>query len=112
MKRRCEFLDRLPAFVYNTGGGVPVENHHGKYIHSLRGEIRLTDTRALGSTLMHTMLSEVSNFCDPTIKENWLLKAHQQVCSLPVAYVMCFMLLCNSSSMIVKKALAVLGSYL
>ena len=43
------------------------------------GEKKTSDTRELGSTLMTTMLKEVSDFCDPDIKENWSLKAHQQV---------------------------------
>ena len=39
-----------------------------------------SDTQELGSTLMSTMLKEVIDFCNPDIKENWTLKAHQQVC--------------------------------
>lgn len=72
MKRRCEFLDCLPAFNYNSGMGEVL-----KQIDT--GKRTFTDTRQLGSTLMHTMLSEVSDFCDPSIKENWSLKPHQQV---------------------------------
>ena len=67
MKCRCDFLDNLPTFNYNTGRGEKLENK--KY----------TDTKKLGSTLMSTMLNEVSNFCDPDVKENWSLKPHQQV---------------------------------
>ena len=67
MKRRCTFLDNLPAFNYNTG--------YGEYI----GERQKTDTRHLGSTLMQTMLKEVTDFCDPRIKESWSQEAHQQV---------------------------------
>lgn len=67
MKRRCEFLDSLPAFNYNPGYGLEF------------GSKKRTDTSHLGSTLMHTMLQEVSDFCDPAIKENWSLKPHQQV---------------------------------
>ena len=37
-----------------------------------------SDTRQLGSTIMQTMLEEVSNFCDPDIKKNWYSKSHQQ----------------------------------
>ena len=74
MKRRCEFLDCLPAFNYNNGAGVYKTNELGmKYT---------TNTKQLGSTLMNTMLKEVSDFCDPSIKENWSLKAHQQVVSV------------------------------
>ena len=78
MKRRCEFLDRFPAFNYNDGGGEVLKDAHGNPIR-IFGRVLYTDTKTLGSTLMETMLKEVSDFCDPTIKENWLLKAHQQV---------------------------------
>ncbi len=67
MKRRCKFLDNLPAFNYNTGCGEYVKGR------------RITDTRHLGSTLMETMLKEVSDFCDPAIKEGWSQRPHQQV---------------------------------
>ena len=73
MKRRCNFLDCLPAFNYNTGSGEYVIDEIQKKVTGV------TDTTHLGSTLMHTMLSEVSDFCDPSIKENWSIKAHQQV---------------------------------
>ena len=73
MKRRCEFLDSLPAFNYNTGIGEPIQDEAG---HNTRTR---TDTRQLGSTLMKTMIEEVSNFCDPAIKRNWSEKPHQQV---------------------------------
>lgn len=71
MKCRCDFLDNLPAFNYNTGAGEYVTNEGGVKV--------VTNTQQLGSTLMSTMIREVSDFCDPTIKENWALKAHQQV---------------------------------
>ena len=71
MKRRCAFLDNLPAFNFNSGYGEYIINEYGKRV--------TTDTRQLGSTLMNTMLNEVSDFCDPDIKENWSLKPHQQV---------------------------------
>lgn len=51
----------------------------GKAMKDDRGKVKYTDTTKLGSTLMETMLNEVSDFCDPKIKENWLLKPHQQV---------------------------------
>ena len=72
MKRRCSFLDRLPAFNYNSGRGE---------LYDVPGaeEKMASDTRELGSTLMSTMLQEVIDFCNPEIKENWSLKAHQQV---------------------------------
>ena len=71
MKRRCEFLDTLPAFNFNTGAG--------EYLHDKQGKRVRTNTKQLGSTLMMTMLKEVEDFCDPAIKENWSLKPHQQV---------------------------------
>ena len=67
MERRCRFLDNMPAYNYNTGGGEYVKT----------GEA--TDTKQLGSTLMETMLREVADFCDPGIKESWTQKGHQQV---------------------------------
>ena len=73
MNRRCGFLETLPAFNYNTGGGEYITDEQGKRVR--------TDTRKLGSTLMTTMLKEVEDFCDPDIKENWSLKPHQQVCN-------------------------------
>ena len=69
MKRRCEFLDSLPAFNYNIGVGEPIPGEAG----------RKTDTRQLGSTLMKTMIEEVNNFVDPVINRNWSEKPHQQV---------------------------------
>ncbi len=81
MKRRCDFLDQLPAFNYNAGSGEYQVNEFG---------VRMaTNTQQLGSTLMHTMLNEVSDFCDPSIKENWSLKAHQQVCACVVCVRVC-----------------------
>ena len=70
MERRCRFLDNMPAFNYNTGAG--------EYIQTGAKHYR-TDTTELGSTLMETMLKEVSDFCDPRIKESWTQKGHQQV---------------------------------
>lgn len=70
MKRRCLFLDNLPAFNYNTGVGEYTV---------VKGVRQITDTLELGSTLMETMLKEVSDFCDPAIKESWSQKPHQQV---------------------------------
>ena len=71
MKRRCTFLDNLPAFNYNTGVGEIMEGEDGMQIY--------TDTHHLGSTFMSTMLNEVRNFCDPAIMKNWAEKPHQQV---------------------------------
>ena len=64
MKRRCNFLDILPAFNYNTGFAEVVNNEKGVKV--------ATDTRCLGSTIMKTILSEVGYFYDHS-------KVHQQV---------------------------------
>ena len=81
MKRRCQFLDTLPAFNYNTGFGEYTDDEQGKRISKVTkiGKKHLTITRKLGSTLMNAMLKEVGDFCDPDIKENWSVKPHQQV---------------------------------
>ena len=72
MKRRCAFLDNLPAFNYNAGAGeILVDETSGKEVK--------TDTHQLGSTLMQIMLEEVGNFCDPALKRNWGDKPYQQV---------------------------------
>lgn len=72
MKRRCSFLDSCPAFNYNGGST--------EYVPSGDKKKRVkNDTTQLGSTLMETMLREVSDFCDPIIRENWSLKPHHQV---------------------------------
>ncbi len=70
MKRRCTFLDNMPAFNYNQCRG-----EHKK----VNGKDIWTDTSKLGSTLMRTMLKEVSDFCDPQMKESWSQQPHQQV---------------------------------
>ena len=72
MKRRCAFLDTLPAFNYNIGKGETIKD-------DISGEEVTTDTRKLGSTLMRTMIEEASNFCDQNMKRNWTGKSYQQV---------------------------------
>eukprot|EP00731_Ephydatia_muelleri_P026853 Em0018g953a len=71
MNTRCQFLDHLPAFNYNLGVGEYLKNSQGEQVR--------TDTRTLGSALMEAMLKEVSDFCDPAIKENWSINPHQQL---------------------------------
>ena len=71
MYRRCSFLDNLPAFNFNRG--------RGEYYQTTSGEEKCSDTRELGSTLMKAMLREVSDFCDPDIKQDWSQRPHQQV---------------------------------
>ncbi len=73
MKRRCDFLDNCPAFNFNPGSSEYLKSE-GK-----KGKKKMNDTSHLGSTLMETMLSEVSDFCDPFIRENWAMKPHHQV---------------------------------
>ena len=53
MKRRCWFLDNLPAYNYNRGVGVGME----------KGKV--TDTKHLGSTLMALMIREAAQVCQP-----------------------------------------------
>ena len=69
MKRRCKFLDELPAYNYNPGRG------------DVMSKIGLThyDTTNLGSILMKAMLEEVENFCDPLIAQKWADFHYQQV---------------------------------
>ena len=55
MKRRCWFLDNLPAYNYNTGAGIKMKN----------GDI--TDTKHLGSTLVAAMMKEAEQFCRPCL---------------------------------------------
>lgn len=76
MKRRCRFLDNLPAFNYNRGTG------RGEY----KGEP--ANLRQLGSTLMEAMLREVAEFCNPTHRESWTQEAHEQVLTSSSFFVM------------------------
>ena len=71
MKRRCYFLDNLPAYMYNTGSAEMVVDEKGK---SMRN-----NTKKLGSTLMKAFLREVDEFCDPSTQADWSKKPHQQV---------------------------------
>ena len=70
MKRRCSFLDTLPAFNYNTG--------HANYTRTKDG-YTLHDTHQLGSTLMNAMIDEVKEFCDYRSKQGFSFKPCQQV---------------------------------
>ena len=67
MWRRCDFLESFPGFIYNQGQGELIRP--GVY----------SDTTCLGSTLMETMLEEVEVFCDPSKKDTWEQRPHQQV---------------------------------
>ena len=59
MKRRCDFIEKIAAFTFNAGRGLP------------QGSSRtFTDTSHLGSTLMEAMLSEVRTLCNSD-KTNW-----------------------------------------
>lgn len=102
MERRCKFLDNFPGYNYNNG--------FGEYIINKHGQKRRTDTTCLGSTLMNTMLKEVSEFCDPSLKDNWSHKPHQQVkivlisgfCSYRTVYVSFFLFMWTRDSMVRK----------
>jgi hypothetical protein len=71
MKRRCAFLDVIPAFNFNTGAGEYYDDPETK-------QKEVSNTRQLGSTLMETMLKEAEDFCS-LVKHNWLNEPHQQV---------------------------------
>ncbi len=72
MKRRCKFLDELPAYNYNVGRGdimnkLPLlGNTHYNVAH-------------LGSILIRAMLREVEDFCDPLVAKKWTGTEYQQV---------------------------------
>ena len=87
MKRRCSFLDDMPAFNYNTGVGEVIKGQDGKNIP--------TDTRCLGSTLMSTMLEEVENFCGLAFIDNWTETSCQRVC---MGNIFSVLVLCSSSN--------------
>lgn len=72
MKRRCHFLDTLPAYNYNLGASEHIVNSKGQRVSN--------NTRHLGSTLMASFLREVEEFCDPDAQADWSKKPHQQVC--------------------------------
>ena len=69
MYDRCKFLDEFPGFNYNTGGG--------EYVTDESGVERITDTRQLGSTILHRMLGEVHEFCKSS--KDWNIIEHHQV---------------------------------
>ena len=71
MKRRCYFLDNLPAYNFNAGSAEMTFDAKGKRI--------MNNTRQLGSTLMKAFLKEVGEFCDPSSQADWSKKPHQQV---------------------------------
>ncbi len=64
------FLDSLPSFNFNNGGGNYISNE---------GQQISTDTSKLGSTLMATMLEEIESFCKPFATTNSNTKPHNQV---------------------------------
>ncbi|CAI8052619.1 E3 ubiquitin-protein ligase rnf213-alpha [Geodia barretti] len=71
MKRRCAFLDVIPAFNFNTGAGEYYDDPETR-------QKEVSNTRQLGSTLMETMLKEAEDFCS-LVKQNWLNEPHQQL---------------------------------
>ena len=74
MKRRCYFLDNLPAYNYNAGVAELVTNTKGRKVH--------TNTQHLGSTLMRAFLREAEEFCHPKAQANWSTNPHQQVMTI------------------------------
>ena len=76
MKRRCWFLDNLPAYNFNSGGGTG------------EGKGEVTDTTHLGSTLMATMIREAEQFCHPCIEEG--RDYHQVTKHLEMSYIAYF----------------------
>ena len=64
MSRRCNFLEKFPAYNFNEGVGP-----------------RNANTKKLGSTLMKAMLREVQQYCT---NESWSILTHQQVNPLPM----------------------------
>lgn len=96
MKRRCYFLDNLPAYNYNTGVGELVTNAKGKQVHH--------NTQHLGSTLMRAFLREVEEFCHPTAQANWSRNPHQQVILVfTIKRSMCIYIAKRGHSYIVKQ---------
>lgn len=71
MKRRCSFLDNLPAYNYNSGGTELIVHFKGKNVGN--------NTHQLGSTLMKSFLKEVEEFCDPALQADWSKNPHRQV---------------------------------
>ena len=71
MLRRCEVLEHLPYFTFNTGTGITFDPVTEKKV--------MTNTKLLGSTLMKIMIFEVNKFCDPSFKEDWEMSEHQQL---------------------------------
>ena len=72
MKRRCKFLDELPAYNYNRGrGDIVMTIPYFGHTHY--------DTSNLGSVLMKAMLKEAEDFCDPLIAKKWANSQYQQV---------------------------------
>ena len=69
MLRRCNVLEHLPYFTFNTGTGIIFDNERQVF----------TNTKQLGSTLMRIMIFEVNKFCDPSCKEDWSVNEHQQL---------------------------------
>ena len=91
MKRRCFFLDNLPAYNFNGGRGEYIRDSDGNIVLDDNGEKMCYDTTQLGSILMNAMLREVKDFCDPEVKNNWFhpqVTEYQQHCKLTVEKLM------------------------
>ena len=58
--------------LYHCAGKVAISR--GKHRAA-----KIVDTSQLGSTIMETMLKEVSEFCNPVKRNNWSNSTRQQV---------------------------------
>ena len=71
MHRRCQILESLPAFNFNTGNSFTME---------VEGEKKRVSLKNLGSTLMELMLNEVnSTFCCLISSREWSSLEHHQL---------------------------------
>ena len=71
MHRRCQILESLPAFNFNTGSSFTME---------VEGEKKRICLKNLGSTLMELMLNEVnSTFCCLIASREWSSLEHHQL---------------------------------
>ena len=58
--------------LYHSAGKVSISRGRDK-------PTEVVDTSRLGSTIMETMLKEVSDFCNPVKRNNWSDSTRQQV---------------------------------
>ena len=71
MYRRCQILETMPSFNFNTGSTVHME---------VDGKLRKVCLKTLGSTLMELMLNEVNTtFCSLISSREWSSLDHHQL---------------------------------